>query len=254
MSKRQREDCEDNKCGVTLSTARREFFTILMCLKQMNIDIPLDVRKLLSVACIEKRECIEKCGNSNCCDKIALCGEFNLELYWHAHETKAWDAHFCSQECLEIIYYCSDFGFKECDKCERNICENNPDNGYISQFHQDRDDDDEIYNTCSRCYKLDVLSNGQPLSDYVGGRIVGEPFFVDDYDLQEAGYKRDIYCMDDTVKFNARASELIAKGNKVVSCLVPSYGFERRAWLYCKPKQTKRQRIGRRELKFLGIK
>ena len=112
-----------------------------------------------------------------------------------------------------------------CDSCDREICEQNPSNGWHIQY---RDYDDN--QVCLRCYKDLILENGVEREKLESGRIPGMFFNYGNTEAIKSGYLEVIGFKNYRVNSHEKAERFIKKaldfmdeGNKVV------VGYERLA-------------------------
>ena len=141
---------------------------------------------------------------------------------WDNHET---EKYFCSEECEVAYLYEDDFSYFTCEQCEREVCEQNPKNGWHIQY---RDYDDST--VCLRCYQGLILENGVEREKLENGEIPGMFFSYGNTEAIEAGYSevsgfRNFYVSSykDYEKLREKAFELMDKSKKVV------IGYERLA-------------------------
>jgi hypothetical protein len=135
---------------------------------------------------------------------------------------------FCSEECADIYMYQDDFSYFYCDPCEREICEQNPANGWHIQYRWV--DDGQI---CLRCYQDRILDEGMGFErqKLERGEIPGMFFSYGNLEPMEAGYEEvpgfTDYRVDSEERadaFRKKALELLDQGRKVV------IGYERFAY------------------------
>jgi hypothetical protein len=157
----------------------------------------------------------------NCCEKPA-----NKGYLGYVYDTP-WDIegeykYFCSEECQDAYLHWPDYAYFICDVCEREICEQNPSNGYMTQYRMYNSDYEKI---CLRCYEEDVLLNGIDREKFETGSIPGMFFSGDNHELVDAGYiEEGVYGIDglrDAKRLCDKALALIDKNNLVV------VGYER---------------------------
>lgn len=128
---------------------------------------------------------------------------------------------FCSDECEQTYCFSGDFESPTCEACQRQVCTQNPANGWHTQYrsHSDRGE------ICLRCYQDEVLKNGQPRSDFEGDQIRGGMFFSSgNREALAAGFKeanefQDFYVTGraDAGKYNRHALALIDAGTQIVT-------------------------------------
>jgi len=160
----------------------------------------------------------------SCSDRLA-----RRSLTRYVYETP-WDDQeveklFCSDDCEYNYLYGGDFSYFICGKCEREICGQNPRNGWHIQY---RDYDDET--VCLKCYEDLILTNGVEREKLENGKIPGMFFSYGNLEPKQAGYREVlgftnffISNSEQTERFRKKALELMDKGRKVV------IGYERMA-------------------------
>ncbi len=123
---------------------------------------------------------------------------------------------FCSDDCEFHFMREPDFAYIYCPECGREVCEQNPSNGWHVQVKYL--DCGEII--CLACYEEMVLRRGQEREEFEGDNIKGGMFF--NYaDLEKAGFQKHssyfIKNKEDADQYNQKDLELIDKGYKVVT-------------------------------------
>ena len=111
--------------------------------------------------------------------------EFTAHVYDTPWETEGHELYFCSDECRETYLYGGDFAYRYCEFCEREICGQNPSNGWHTQFRR-TDEGDDI---CLSCYEADILEHGCSREKFVAGTLPGMFFSGDNHEPLEAGYE-----------------------------------------------------------------
>ena len=154
---------------------------------------------------------------NNCWDNFAR-KQFTRGVYdtpWDDDETEKF---FCSDECMDNYLYEGDFSYFRCEQCEREICEQNPRNGWHIQY---RDYDDET--VCLRCYEELILENGIEREKLEKGQIPGMFFSYGNLEPKKAGFeeipdfqKYFVANLDDADIFIKKALEFMDEGKKVV--------------------------------------
>jgi endogenous inhibitor of DNA gyrase (YacG/DUF329 family) len=159
-----------------------------------------------------------------CRDKSARrsCTRYVYETPWDEIET---EMPFCSEDCETAYLYTGDFQYFWCEPCGREICEQNPKNGWHIQY---RDYDGET--VCLRCYKDLILENGIEREKLEAGKIPGMFFNHGNPEPQEAGYAEIPEFSSFPIKSEAmadifirKALDLMDQGSRVV------VGYERMA-------------------------
>lgn len=130
---------------------------------------------------------------------------------------------FCSDECGDIYMYEEPWSYFICRKCEREVCRQNPKNGWHIQY---RDYKGET--VCLRCYQDLILKNGVEREKLEVGLIPGMFFSWGNTEAINAGYKEvpgytNFYVRgeESAQRFIKKALELMDSGFKVV------IGYER---------------------------
>ncbi|MCJ7645712.1 hypothetical protein MUO65_02225 [bacterium] len=132
---------------------------------------------------------------------------------------------FCSDDCGDSFMYEEPWAYFMCGKCDREISEQNPRNGWHIKY---RDYDGQM--TCLKCYEDLILENGVERDKVEAGKIPGMFFSYGNLEPIKAGYRevegfRDFFvsCQWDADRFRKKALELMDQGRKVV------IGYERMA-------------------------
>lgn len=99
-------------------------------------------------------------------------------------DKKESEKNFCSDECADGWLYGGDFAYFTCHRCEREICEQNPKNGWHIQY---RDYDGEM--TCLKCYQDLIIENGVEREKLEEGFIPGMFFSYGNLEPLQAGYR-----------------------------------------------------------------
>jgi len=110
--------------------------------------------------------------------------EFGAYVYDTPWETTGHELYFCSDECRDAYLYEGDFSYRYCEFCEREICGQNPMNGWHTQFRR-TDDGDDI---CLSCYEADILEHGCSREKFEAYTLPGMFFSGDNHEPLEAGY------------------------------------------------------------------
>ncbi len=147
------------------------------------------------------------------------------ELYNTPWEKKPRNVWFCSEGCEESYCRSGSFDYVICTSCDREVCQQNPVNGWHVQFRNHED----LGYICLRCYEGEILKNGQPRSDFEGNQMKGGMFFSrGNLEAEDAGFEevmgfRNYFVngREHILKYNRTALDLIDSGHKVIT------GFER---------------------------
>lgn len=143
------------------------------------------------------------------------------ELYDTPWDKAASEVYFCSDDCEQAYCSSGSFDYAYCDGCERQVCEQNPSNGWMTQFR----DQAELGRVCLRCYEKEILNNGQPREDFEGERIHGGMFFSrGNAEPAAVGFQEvagfDNYFVPSSVgaaRYNSVATGLVNAGAKVIT-------------------------------------
>gem|GEM_PF-3295258 len=127
---------------------------------------------------------------------------------------------FCSDDCGDIYLYEEPWAYFLCNKCDREICEQNPRNGWHIQYRSY-----EGETVCLRCYEELILENGVEREKLEQGLIPGMFFSYGNREPLEAGYRESpefsnffVRTEQDAKSFIKRALSLMDDGKKVVIC------------------------------------
>ena len=155
------------------------------------------------------------------CEKDVVKG-FSVGVYDTPWDDVIEVKKFCSDECMEEYLYEGDFSYFCCGICNREICRQNPSNGYHTQVKILGGEE-----VCLRCYEKYILENGIDREDFENGQIPGMFFNVGNNEVLDKGYE-EVGCY--FISGLSRAKEvcdeaiaLIDDGYKVV------IGYERLA-------------------------
>lgn len=125
---------------------------------------------------------------------------------------------FCSDDCGDSYLYEEPWAYFMCGRCEREICEQHPMNGWHVQY---RDYDGQM--TCLRCYQELIIENGVECEKLEEGFIPGMFFSWGNLEPLKAGYRevdgfRKFYVsgQPSANAFRKKALELMDQGKKVV--------------------------------------
>jgi hypothetical protein len=132
---------------------------------------------------------------------------------------------FCSDNCAETYLYEPPFAYFWCSLCEREICEQNPMNGWHIQ-HRTYDGEP----VCLSCYRDLILENGVEIEKLAAGQIPGMFFNSGNTDAKAAGYREvpgfSNFFVSDRIQADAfcrKALDLMDADKKVI------VGYERLA-------------------------
>ena len=120
-------------------------------------------------------------------------------------------------DCLDLLSDTgyADFRYFECVDCGRMVCEQNPCNGWHSQYR-----DTEEGQICLKCYETAILRDGVDREALESGKLPGMFFSRGNSEATEAGFAvvegfEDVFIGDPQPTID-KALSLIDAGNKVV--------------------------------------
>jgi hypothetical protein len=130
-------------------------------------------------------------------DKTAKCEEFEIvcfkenmwtqEMWSRPFDNIPEDCHFScyyAYDCHIGRIYSKDFAYFDCECCGRTICEQNPSNGWMTQFRIVN----ECEYICLKCYEEDLFKNGIDLDEVLRTETIPGMFFNTD-DLKREGFE-----------------------------------------------------------------
>lgn len=163
--------------------------------------------------------------------KISKCDEFGVycfdeemkekEVYWRPYDGPTTN-RYCSNfamDCDMGEVYSKDFRFFTCSHCGRTICEQNPSNGWMTQYRMYPDEEcgDQV---CLSCFEK--IKVGEGMTDEEIKNQTSSGMFICSSDMLQLGFREDdvIYGFHVTGKSSvdilyARAKELKSSGNIV---------------------------------------
>lgn len=115
------------------------------------------------------------------CDKRAK-KEFTREVYETPWDDEPVEKHFCSEKCEYNYLYSGDFQYFYCDGCEREICGQNPRNGWHVQYRYYNDNV-----ICLKCFEKEMFTNGLSYQAIKNGDLTG--IFFNYNELKDAGFE-----------------------------------------------------------------
>jgi hypothetical protein len=130
------------------------------------------------------------------------------------------ELHFCSDDCGDSYMYEKPWVYFWCDRCDREISEQHPLNGWQIQYRWV--DEEQV---CLRCYEKRLLDEGIGFErdKLERGAIPGMFFSHRNTEAREAGYEEipefENYHVDTEERgeaFRRKALELLDRGKKVV--------------------------------------
>lgn len=132
-------------------------------------------------------------------DNIKICDEFGIKIYETLSiKTELWSRPFDEKpvvyyfssyfayDCFIGRVYSKDFGYEECQSCSREICVQNPSNGYMSQMTYVEEWDGYI---CNKCKEKSYLDNGVDFDKLEETRQIPTMFY-NTSDIMNAGYTK----------------------------------------------------------------
>lgn len=159
------------------------------------------------------------------CDILAVKEQAIFgDLYdtpWDEEPANHW---FCSAAHLDGFMgrtCCKDFNYFYCDSCGRDICEQDPTNGWHVQVRYVEDEP-----VCLRCYQEHIIQHGIDRESFEDGGLNG--MFLDRSVIEDAGYEpidgyvdAHIRTREDARSYCDKALKLIDDGYAVIN------GYER---------------------------
>jgi len=159
------------------------------------------------------------------CEEKSAKKPFTRYVYDTPWDKEEREKHFCSDDCGDTYMYEEPWAYFWCDRCDREISEQHPRNGWHIQY---RDYDGNT--VCLRCYQDLILEYGVEEEKLRKGMIPGMFFNHGNPEALLAGYNEvpgfaNFFVSDqkETDRFRKKALELIEGGRKVV------IGYERLA-------------------------
>ena len=119
----------------------------------------------------------------NYCDAEFIVAPLSRSVYETPWETEPTEKVFCDENCEEDYLYGGDYSYFTCESCEREICSQNPENGWHIQY-RDRGDGTVL---CLQCYKKEIKANGVSLETLRQGIIPG--MFLNTEELIDEGWE-----------------------------------------------------------------
>lgn len=185
-----------------------------------------------NISVISKKLMIEEAVDEDDFDEeIIECTEFDIfcfkslsiksYLYSQPWDEEPEDNYYSSYfaiDCMVGQIYNKDFTYSKCDWCEKNICEQNPFNGWVTQFRDVNNNEERI---CLKCLQESILVMGIPEESFEQNKIPSEAMFYSHSELKEFNwelYKSDIriQTIDDTENMNQICLKLLNKEKKVL--------------------------------------
>ena len=141
--------------------------------------------------------------------------QFSGEVYDRPFDDESRILYFCDEDCLDGMTNSADFNYFWCEPCGRNICEQNPSNGYMVQDRILRGEQ-----VCLKCYEKDILENGTDREEFEKGELPGMFFSLGNDEAREAGFEPvpdfTAYRVGDAGPVCNKAMDLIDDGLKVL--------------------------------------
>lgn len=156
------------------------------------------------------------------CEKNLGRKNFYYDVYDSPFEkTPVKRLYVCSEECDDYFRDTNyDFAYRECEWCNRYICERNPSNGWHEHFRQVED----YFRVCLSCFEEHLLTNGAPREKFERHALTGMFFSYGNTEAIEAGYEPvegfEDYFVGDSLKLKEycdKAIELIDSGFTVLN-------------------------------------
>lgn len=141
---------------------------------------------------------VEEVDESILGTEIIRCDEFDLqyykdtgivrEMYLRPFEESPTEFTYSSWFAADCDYgsiYSKDFGYQLCDHCGRDICVQNPSNGWHSQFNYLTEDE----MVCEKCYQEILMESGVDIDEMLESERLQTAWFSDS-ELVEAGFEK----------------------------------------------------------------
>lgn len=90
---------------------------------------------------------------------------------------------YFAEDCMKGEIYSKDFAYFHCNCCGRTICEQNPSNGWMTQYRWQNDEQ-----ICLSCYEEQIFDHGIDIEKVQAGELPG--MFLNDSEIIEAGYEK----------------------------------------------------------------
>lgn len=127
------------------------------------------------------------------------CDEFNVicfreqayeaELYSTPYDTNGDLMYFCSWYAYDCYYgrqYSKDFAYFQCEDCGKDICMQNPSNGWDVQYRWLTED----VIVCSKCFEETMMEQGIDIDECIRTEELQGSWFTDS-ELESAGFEID---------------------------------------------------------------
>jgi len=148
-------------------------------------------------------------------------------------------AHSCEDLLSDSSW--GDFRYFVCEDCGREICEQNPSNGWHTQVRVV----DDCIQLCLKCYEVMILRDGISRETLEEGKLPGMFFSGNNSELTETGFECIEYYV--YIRGTADAKALCAKALTLVDTHIVLFAYESMAIgglegyvsLYAKPRENK---------------
>lgn len=149
--------------------------------------------------------------------ELAIESDLYNTPYDNCPELNVWYSCYYAYSCMKGEIYSKDFAYNYCEHCGRNICMQNPSNGWHSQVRTLYEGGDFI---CTRCFDEIILEQG--INEFWNGDMNGN--FFGDEELERYGWKEEFEALvgsgyrgyKDPKETIERIQQLIDSGKKVL--------------------------------------
>lgn len=93
---------------------------------------------------------------------------------------------YFSLDCMKGQEYSKDYAYFECDECNRCICEQNPSNGWMTQYKYHPESDDS--RICNKCFQELMFSEGINVEEALRTKQINGSFFSD-AEIRDNGFE-----------------------------------------------------------------
>ena len=186
---------------------------------RLKFDRPLsEIRQMVADATVECDECWQPVRRGS---KVSI----DLELWSRPfddaprtvtlhHDPTGDNYEVCSARIYDTSY--ADFRYFDCEGCTRTICEQNPSNGWHTQYRIVG----ECTQICLKCYEEQLMENGVDREDIEDGRLPGMFFSHGNPEPLAAGYEphgdRFVNSTDRADAVRREVLDLMDSGRQVV--------------------------------------
>lgn len=162
--------------------------------------------------------------------ELVDCAEFGIKVFkdlafkgdlyntpWDKEPTNEYYSCWFALDCQRGVVYSKDFAYFTCNHCSREICEQNPANGWMMQV-RNMDKDGE-YRVCLKCYEELIIKDGMNEKILEDGTIDG--MFGLETTAKKYGYSvvegfDNYHVVSDISPIVNKTKELTEKGHLVI--------------------------------------